>query len=121
MNDNMVTDILPFDHEISHRKSSFASLTPSSEPRFPAHPMRGSDHSTWPGDVEFSIRVQTRDRQFPDVKHEADTVFFSSRRELEEYIEAKKDWVKGTDGDFQITYHVYRWDWGPQYESSGSI
>lgn len=104
-----------------HEKNSFASPVPSSQPCFPIHPVHGHDQSAWPDTAEFSICVRTHDRQFPGVKHEDNVVFFDSRHDLEEYIERKRDWVKGTDGDFQIVYNVYRWDWGPQHESSGSI
>lgn len=138
MNETMMTDILPFDHEFSEsgldglfkcrleiqtmcKENSFASLVPPPQPCFPVHPLHGRNQSVWPDTAEFSVCVHTHDRQFPDVKHEACVTFFDSRCDLERYIEQKKDWVKGTDGDFQIVYHVHRWDWGPQYESSGSI
>lgn len=104
-----------------HKGNSFASPVPSPLPCFPVHPIHMRDQPAWPDAAEFSICVHTHDRQFPDVKHEAYVMFFDSHRDLEEYIEGKKDWVKGTDGDFRIVYHVYRWDWGPEYESSGSI
>lgn len=102
-------------------ESSFASPVPSSQPYYPVQPLHGRDQSAWPDVAEFSICVQTHDRQFPDVKHEARVMYFNSRSDLEQYVEEMRDWVKGTDGDFQIAYHVYRWDWGPQYESSSRI
>lgn len=104
-----------------HKEGSFASPVPSAQPRFPAHPVHELDQSAWPDVAEFSICEQTYDRRFPDVKHIARTSFFNTRCDLERYIEERKDWVKGTDGDFRIIYHIYRWDWGPRHESSGSI
>ena len=75
----------------------------------------------WPNSAQFAVRYTLHDRQFPQVKHGETTVYFDCVGDLLHWLEEKRDWVKGTDNDFSMTYSVYEWDWGPNFRYSRTI
>lgn len=69
----------------------------------------------WPNDAVLAVRYSTIDKQFPNVKHAKETVYFSSCEESEKWFATKREWIKGTDFDFSISCDLYSWDLGPQF------
>lgn len=75
----------------------------------------------WPNSAVLGVEYSYRDRQFPDVEQSVNTIYFDYPRDLHSWIEDKKQWVKGTDYDFSISYSVYAWDLGPRFRYSNTV
>lgn len=69
----------------------------------------------WPQDAIVAVKYSMKDRQFPNVDHASETVYFSTLAESEEWFAEKQNWIKGTDYDFSISCDVYEWDLGPHF------
>ena len=83
----------------------------------------GVRHSgNWPNGAEIGIDYLCVDRQFDvSANREHHALYFANKEELEEYLTAKREWVKNTDYDFTFSYSVYEWDWGPVFKYSDSF
>ena len=75
----------------------------------------------WPASAELAVEYKCHDRQFPDVAHEAEVVYFDTVPEFHAWMEQKREWIKGTDYDFSMDYKVYEWDWGPVFKYQKSM
>jgi hypothetical protein len=38
-----------------------------------------------------------------------------------DFLEEKREWIKGTDYDFSMDYDLYQWCWGPDFMYSDSM
>jgi len=82
----------------------------------------GASHTgNWPSEAVFGVDHTCHDRQFPNVVHERSTDYFNNVSELLAWLQAKREWIAGTDYDFSMNYTVYVWDWGPQLKYSKSM
>lgn len=85
----------------------------------------GSDSITnpinWPNSAVFGVSYKLHDRQFPQVEHSTTVVYFDNVAQLMQWLEDKRDWIKGTDYDFSMDYQVYTWDWGPVFKYAKSM
>jgi hypothetical protein len=71
--------------------------------------------ANWPDDAEFGITYKARDRQFPDVNHLWHSTFLKDEAELQKWLADKREWIQGTDNDFELKYKLYKWELGPVY------
>lgn len=79
-----------------------------------AQPSAGASHTgNWPASATFAVEYDLHDKQFPQVKHERECVYFDDVFALERFLEEKREWIKGTDYDFSMSYTVWEWDLGP--------
>lgn len=77
--------------------------------------------SIWPTSAEFAVQYQLKDKQFAQVRHEKEIRFFDNHTDLLHWLEERREWIKGTDFDFTMTYYVYEWDLGPTYKYHKTI
>ena len=77
--------------------------------------------SNWPSSAAFGVSYSLFDRQFPSVEQGETVVYFDDVSQLIQWLEEKRDWIRGTDYDFSMDYSVYTWDWGPVFKYSKSI
>ena len=75
----------------------------------------------WPNSAVFGVSYTCHDRQFPQVDHGETVVYFDNVSQLIQWLEDKREWIKGTDYDFSMDYSVYTWDWGPVFKYSKSM
>ena len=75
----------------------------------------------WPNSATFGVSYTCHDRQFPQVDHGETIVYFDHVSQLIQWLEEKRDWIRGTDYDFSMHYSVYTWDWGPVFKYSKSM
>lgn len=75
----------------------------------------------WPVSATFAVSYSLHDRQFPQVEHSETVVYFDNVSQLLQWLEEKREWIKGTDYDFSMDYAVYVWDWGPVFKYTKSM
>lgn len=80
------------------------------------NPELGIRHQgNWPVDAVFGVSYKLFDKQFPNVDHHTNVVYFENQSKLDQWLDEKREWVKGTDYDFSMSYSVYEWDLGPNF------
>jgi hypothetical protein len=72
----------------------------------------------WPNSSRFGVEYKLQDRQFPKVWQPVTVVYFDNIGQLVEWLKEKREWIRGTDFDFSMSYSVYVWDWGPMFKYS---
>jgi len=75
----------------------------------------------WPPSAQFAIEFTVHDKQFPQVVHEPVVSYFDDFTAVCDFLDGKREWIKGTDFDFSMDYDLYQWCWGPDFMYSDNL
>lgn len=90
-------------------------------PTIPNRALGITHPGNWPADATHGITYKVHDRQFPQVRHEPETRYFTSHQEFANWLARKGEWISGTDYDFSLEGSLYKWDFGPELISQISL